>query len=129
MGKVLEVKMARADEDDFRRVIDFLNMLDEIMEYGTYTPQNDDQEEISEEIDDAERLRELIEAAWGGPGRAGVGSSWRRVVFGGQMAIDNCCDPDADVLEWRPDVREWLESQETTEMPEEARAPVSEKPG
>lgn len=114
--KVIEVKMAKATEDDFRRVTDFLAMLDEIMEYGTYTPPNDDEEEINEEINDADRLRKLIEAAWGGPGRAGVGSAWRRVVWGGKMAIDNCCDPVADVLEWRPDVREWLESQTGSEV-------------
>jgi hypothetical protein len=113
---VLEVKMAKATEDDFRCVTDFLTMLDEIVEYGTYTPPNEDEEEISEEID-AERLRELIDAAWGGPGRSGVGSSWRRVVWGGKMLVDNCCDPDADVLEWRPDVKAYLESQETDHTP------------
>jgi len=56
MGKRVEVKMAKATEEDFQSVIDFLNMLDEIMEYGTYTPPNEDEEEVSEEIDDAETL-------------------------------------------------------------------------
>lgn len=38
-----------------------------------------------------------------------MGSSWHRVVWGGKTAIDNCCDPDADVLEWRPDVRQRID--------------------
>lgn len=110
-GRTIEVKMAKASAEEFLRVIDFLKMVEEIVECGTYTQENDDGEEFSEQVDN-DRLRELIEAAWGGPGREGVGSAWWRVVYGGQMAINNCCDPDADVLEWRPDVREWLESQE-----------------
>lgn len=105
-GRTLEVKMAKPTEEDFSRVREFLDMIEEVMEYGTYTPPNDDGEEISEIIG-SERLLELIEAAWGGPGQIGVGVSWRRVVWGGKVAIDNCCDPDADVLEWLPAVIEW----------------------
>jgi len=108
MGQI-EMKMAKADKEDIDGVTDFFLMLEEVIEYGTFTRPNPDEEEISEDVDD-KRIVELIRAAWGERG-PGVGPSWRRVVMGCAVLIDNCCDPDADTLEWRPDVRAFLESQ------------------
>lgn len=31
--------------------------------------------------------------------------SWRRVVHGYQVLFDNCCDPDLDYLEWKPEYK------------------------
>jgi hypothetical protein len=106
---VIEVKIAKADKEDIDRLTAFFFMLEEMIEYGTYTQPNPDEEDVSEEVDD-ERMVELIRAAWGERG-PGVGPSWRRVVLGCAVLIDNCCDPNADTLEWRPDVRAWLENQ------------------
>lgn len=108
MGQI-EMKMAKADKEDIDRVTAFFLMLEEAIEYGTFTRPNPDEEEVSEDVD-AERIVELIRGAWGERG-PGVGPSWRRVVMGCAVLIDNCCDPDADTLEWRPDVRAFLESQ------------------
>ena len=106
MGKI-EVKIAKASKDDIDRVIEFFTMLEETIEYGTHTP---DPEGESVRIDDA-KIVELIRNAWGtfGPG---VGPSWRRVVYACAVLIDNACDPDADTLEWRPDIAAFLESRE-----------------
>jgi hypothetical protein len=101
--------MAKADKEDIDRVTAFFVMLEEAIEYGTFTLENPDEEEVSEDVD-AERIVELIRGAWGERG-PGVGPSWRRVVMGCAVLIDNCCDPDADTLEWRPDLRAFLESQ------------------
>ena len=30
--------------------------------------------------------------------------SWRRVVFGYAMLVENCCDPTKDFLEWKPGI-------------------------
>lgn len=108
MGQI-ETKVAKADKEDIVRIMDFFLMLEEVIEYGTYTRPNPEEEETSEDVDE-ERIVELIRAAWGERG-PGVGPSWRRVVMGCAVLIDNCCDPDADTLEWRPDVRAFLESQ------------------
>lgn len=103
------MKQAKATKKDIRCLTDFFLMLDEVVKYGTYTPPNDEEEEISEQVDDA-RLCELIREAWGTRG-PGVDTSWRRVVMGMDVLIDQCCDPDLDYLEWRPDVRKFLENQ------------------
>ena len=39
-----------------------------------------------------------------------VAACWRRVVFGYEMLVNNCCDPDSDVLEWRADVLKLIPS-------------------
>jgi hypothetical protein len=38
-----------------------------------------------------------------------IGPIWQRVYFAGQMAIDNTCDPNADMLEWRDEIKEAAE--------------------
>ena len=109
-GRTIEVKLAKADKDDIAQMVKFFHMLEEAIEYGTYTTSDDAE---PEQVDD-ERLLDLIRAAWNERG-PGVGTAWRRVVWGCDTLIANCCDPDSDVLEWRKDVREWLESQQTSE--------------
>ena len=32
-----------------------------------------------------------------------------RVVFGYQVLVDNCCDPDNDALEWKPELKKLME--------------------
>lgn len=34
---------------------------------------------------------------------------WRRVVEGYQVLLDHCCDPNQDVLEWKPEIKELME--------------------
>lgn len=44
-------------------------------------------------------------------------NGWRRVVLACDTLIDNACDPDQDVLDFRPDIKEGLmllESKRTT---------------
>lgn len=105
------MKMAKADAQDVDSVREFFQMLEEVLEYGTYTPPNDEHEEESIDVDD-ETLMSMIRERWGirGPG---VGASWRRVVMGYAVLVGNCCDPDADTLEWRPDIQKMLEAQQT----------------
>ncbi|NQT37713.1 MAG: hypothetical protein HQ581_09505 [Planctomycetes bacterium] len=104
------MKMTKATEDDIKRVNLFFLMLEEVIEEETYTPPNDDGDGVTEPVDD-ERLAQLVRQFWGRTG-PGVGPSWRRVVRGADMLIRNCCDPDARTLEWRPDLRSFLESAE-----------------
>ena len=99
------MKMAKASADDLRQVNEFLQMIEEFVEYGTYTAGEDDE---PEPIDDSQFI-ELIRDKWG-IYRPGVSHSWFRVVFGCQILIDNCCDPDADTLEFRPDIAKAMEA-------------------
>ncbi len=100
------MKMAKASADDLRRVREFFEMLEEVIERRTYTTDEDTGEP---QIIDDERLLALIRQMWSERG-LGVVSSWFRVVYGCQVLIDNCCDPDADTLEFRPDIAKAMEA-------------------
>lgn len=92
------MKMARATDDDMQRMFDFFNDLDDALHdlpFGDSV--------------DSEALGEIVKKHWKSRG-PGVGGSWHRVLFGMQMLLKNCTDPDAETLEWRPDIRAWLES-------------------
>ncbi len=94
------MKIAKATADDMRRMLAFFGELEEALR----------DLRCGASVDD-EKLGALVKRHWGNHS-PGVGSSWRRVVRGMGTLLENCTDPDADTLEWRPDVREWLESQE-----------------
>ena len=90
------MKMAKASKDDLDRVQKFFELIEEVVEWGTYAP---DSETETKQVDD-EQLVDLIRKQWGL-----VGPSWRRVVYSADILIRSCCDPDSDTLEWRPDLR------------------------
>lgn len=114
------MKMAKADADDFEKVIAFFRFIEEFMEDGTHTPENDDEEEDSIELDD-ETFVEMLRKMWGGRFKpAGVDCSWCRVVFGAQILIDNVCDPSADTLEWKPEYAALLAAAEPASATEAA---------
>ncbi len=92
------MKMAKATNDDMGRMFNFFDNLDEVLgdaEFG--------------EIVSAERLGAIVKKHWGNHG-PGVGASWNRVLWGMDTLLRNCTDPEADTLEWRADIREWLEA-------------------
>mgnify|MGYP000890696501 CR=1 FL=1 len=99
------MKMAKASKEDIDRCVKFFQLIEEFMDHGTHTPEHfeEDSIELTDE-DFVQRLREL----WGGSDRPlAVDSSWRRVVFGCDVLINNVCDPDADTLELR---RDWADA-------------------
>lgn len=113
------MRMAKATQADIDRVIRFFNTIDEFMDYGSIPSDStsyDDPDSIEDVTDEqfVERLREL----WGGPcGPALVDGSWRRVVFGMQVLVDNVCDKSATVLELRKDWKAAIGELENAENP------------
>lgn len=106
--RTIEVKMAKASKEDIQKTIAFFRFIEEFMEYGTHTPENDEVEEESIDLSD-EDFVERLRAMWGCRFKpAGVDCSWSRVVFGCDILIDNVCDPNADTLEWKPEYAEKL---------------------
>lgn len=102
MGDV-QVKMAKASKDDIQHVIKFFRFIEEFMEYGTHTVENEEAEEDSIDLTD-EQFVAMLRKMWGGRFQpVGVDCMWSRVVFGCDILIDNCCDPEADCLELRQD--------------------------
>ena len=106
MGRTLEVKMAKASPDDLRIVWEFFEMIEEVIEYGTFT-KDDSSEEM---VVDSEKFVSMIRERWG-KNSPGVATAWCRVVWGCEILISNCCDPGADTLEWRPDIVKAMEGE------------------
>lgn len=108
-GRQLHMVQAKATPDDIRQMVDFFGMLEEAIEYGTYTADDESEPQtITPEL-----LWNLVRTAWGqrGPG-LGAGT-WGRVIFGCDMLIRQLCNPDVDYLAVRPDIVEWFEAQKT----------------
>lgn len=93
------MKIARASDDDMRRMFDFFSELTEALRGTRYGLVVED-----------EKIGALVKKHWGKVG-PGVGASWGRVLHGMDTLLRICTDPDADTLEWRPDIREWLQQQ------------------
>lgn len=113
------MKMARASKHDFDLVREFFEFVEEFMEHGTEiisstASGDDDEESLTDyvEISD-EAFLEKLRDKWGTRfGEAKVDGAWRRVVFGGQVAIDNACDPNLSYLEFKSEIRNAVESYE-----------------
>lgn len=105
----MEMKIAKASKEDIDRCVKFFQFVEEFMEHGTHTPEGSEDTIDLEDEQFIERLRKL----WGGRFEPpGVDCSWRRVVFGCDILIDNVCDPDADTLEWKPELAAKLGEEE-----------------
>ena len=103
------MKMAKASPDDFKTMSEFFQLLEEWIVEGTITTDCGGENEQTREIDGPE-VSERIKDAW-----KKIGPAWPRIVWGCEMLIGHCCDPDSDTLDWRPDIRRFLETQEAAE--------------
>lgn len=99
MGETIAMKMAKPSKEDFDAVWKFMQGLEWIIEYGC-----DPETEADLEHDDQEAIAEWVEKKW-----ESVSCSWQRLIMAGQVAIDNACRPDADTLEWKPEIAAALE--------------------
>lgn len=79
--------MAKAPQDEWEKVMRFVN-----------------------ELEDEIKYRQMTDAELGAWVRKAPPLS--RTVFGYSVLIDNCCDPDADTLQWKPEIAKLLVNQE-----------------
>lgn len=109
--KEIQVKMAKASEQDIAAMSAFFQQLEFAVERGEYFEDDElDEESIPEPDYSDERLGQLVRRLW----KSVETGSYNRVIWGCDMLIRNCCDPEMDVLEWRKDIREWLEAREAS---------------
>lgn len=85
---------ARPSADDFAAVHHLLQGLQSILEQGTFP---DDEGDKGAEFPDSAPTEWLIEA-W-----ENASCSWQRLLYAGQVAIDNACDPTLSHLEFKPE--------------------------
>ena len=104
------MKIARATAEDFDRVIEFMSMIEEFMDYGTCA---EDDPEDAQDVSD-EKFVELLREKWGRRfGPALVDGAWRRVILGGRAAMENACDPSLDYLDFKPEIKAAMEAAAT----------------
>jgi hypothetical protein len=120
-GRTLEMKMAKASEDDLKRVESFFEWLEEFVDYGTnaeFKSEDDEGEEDSEgRILHDEQVIERIRMEFSRfTRRATVAGSWRRVIWGMRILLENCCDPDATTLEWNPELKALIEAADSPSL-------------
>lgn len=98
------MKIAKASADDIRSILLFFDFLEQALESGDYLAPDATEGDQATPIGPQE-LHERLAVHWAHLG-GNVGSSWRRVIHGYDTLLQNCCDPDATTLEWRPDLQE-----------------------
>jgi hypothetical protein len=90
------MKMAKADPAGIKLVNEFVHDLESAVERGEY-PSGDIERPEKDASD--ERLGRFVREFW----RRQRGDLFR-VTFGYQVLVDNCCDPNATTLEWKPEI-------------------------
>ena len=102
----MSMKMAKPKEGEFETVLRFLQGLEHINNTWTLPPDHDNDDAANDDDDD-EECEEVSDAeivAWIDREWPAVDMAYQRVLFAGQIAIENACDPNATTLEWKPEI-------------------------
>lgn len=112
--KEIQVRQAKASEEERDLVCEFLRIMQEVEQCGSWTagdPESDPQ--VGEVIATAQSLGEMLFAFNG----KGLVAALNRVFWGYQMLLVNCCDSSASHLAIKP---EWAAiEQERDELREQ----------
>jgi len=100
--QTIALKMAKPTDADNDAMLAFMQLVETLCMDGEDADGN--------YVDDAERFQSLVEAAY-----RTVNARWTRVLYAGMTAISNACDPNADVLEWKPEIAVALEARAAKE--------------
>lgn len=124
------MKVAKADSNEFDKVYDFINVMDDLFDNKFFSDEeswrewNDDDEDkklllkiekdlketegsdIWGEVDNRLILFEFIRLKWK---KANYCGSFQRIVTDADVLIDNVCDPDLDYLEYKPEIKQAIE--------------------
>ena len=102
MAKPMTMKMARARDKDWEAMWKLKGIMESLIEYGNLPEEMEDDDDApnrsQSEIDRllSERITDWWEHNQG---------AWNRCVFGGQMVMEQACDPKSDVLEWNSEIK------------------------
>lgn len=111
--RTVKMNQAKPSQKDMAAMYDFFNQW-EALKKCWWEPEEDDWREewgaISTWKDENSTTKEEVMIEFFDHWIDKIGHRWRRVVFGMEMLMDNCCDPELDHLDWRPDIKEFLNS-------------------
>lgn len=128
------LKMAKADKDEFERVMSFVRVMEALFEgrsifsneedWRDWPDDNEDKKlllEIEKEVIDEDGtcwdgkpdnrlvLYEFIKRKWH---KANFSGSFGRIIMDATVLIQNACDPDLDYLEFKPEIKAAMEEYE-----------------
>jgi hypothetical protein len=106
-GRQIEMKMAKAGDDNIRLMSEFFEFLERYAENAESLLDDEDGLDYEDVVDRINTEFSRLTR------RATVAGAWRRVVWGFQILRDNCCDPDANTLEWNPELKALIEAAES----------------
>jgi len=110
------MRMAKASKEDVRRLNVFLRFMDEI---GNNEPKTviedwgEDDEDFGPIIKHCLNDKDEFEYDYFMDYyRTHISHIHMRILMGFEVLVDNCCDPDKDYLDWKPEIKELLEKEE-----------------
>lgn len=127
----MDVKVAKAEKEEFDRVFSFINVMDTLFDDRPFFDREEEWRDWPDDDPDKKLLLECEkkvkeedgESIWGPDNRlilyefikrkwrsANWGGSFGRIVFDAQVMIKNTCDPDLDYLEYNKDIKEALKA-------------------
>ncbi len=106
MGRTIEMKMARASLAEVEALGVFLRDLDAVLNCGEFVDDSDPEDVRDVKVGEdefADWVRDRFER---------IECSWRRVVWNADTLLRNCADDTLPHLDWRADVRAFLDQQQ-----------------
>lgn len=100
------MKLSKATPAEIDKLEQFLAFIEEYLRDGTYSVRGEDgdiTEDPPEELT-PEQFVDLVQEKWSGLG------SYAKITFGYRTLVENACDPDCSYLEWRPDIKAFLDA-------------------
>jgi len=94
------LKQAKPTEDEFQLLLRFLSGLEDLIELRNWPGAEDSCADDTPRAVTAEAVWDWLQEQW-----RTVGPRWQRVLWAGDTAIRNACDPESRVLDWHPHLR------------------------
>lgn len=122
------MKVAKATSDEFDKIYNFINVMDNLLDNRSWYAEEDDwknwddddqdkiellkiEKELKSYGDEDNRLilYEFIKKKWREVNYSG---SFQRIITDAEVLIDNVCDPELDYLEYKPEIKEAIDKYE-----------------
>ena len=106
------MKMAKASEEDISLLATFFNQW-EALDRCHWDVEDWDIEEKQSLPCRVETDNTVQEVDFFSSWMPKIDHRWRRVVLGCSMLIENVCDPDKDYLDYKPELKKLMQTQDT----------------
>lgn len=134
------LKMAKADPEEFERTMSFVRVMDSLFDSRSFFSSEEDWREWDDDDEDKkmllaieEEVKETDGTSWDGKAdnriilyefvkrkwkQANFSGSFGRIIMDADVLIANCCDPNLDYLEFKPEIIAAMEEYENNHKEE-----------